>query len=145
MHEFMHALGFHHEQSRTDRDEYVFVNYTNIQPGKTNSLRRTYRNYYRWCFYFKRNKLGKEGNFRTYDQDTIQYLGADYDYSKPTGIAFWWSIKLLNYSCGSIEKESILHYGKYGFAIDPTIPTITPIPDASVEIGQREGFSEVSN
>jgi len=33
MHEFLHAFGFHHEQKRGDRDDYVYVNYDNIQPG----------------------------------------------------------------------------------------------------------------
>jgi len=55
MHELMHSSGFHHEQSRTDRDDFVFVNYDNIQPGK-------------------------ENNFVSYSQDVIQYLGAPYDY-----------------------------------------------------------------
>lgn len=34
-----------------------------------------------------------------------------------------------------------MHYGAYGFAVDPTIPTII-VPDG-VSIGQRVGFSEV--
>lgn len=91
IHEFMHAFGFHHEQSRTDRDDYVIINYPNIQPGK-------------------------EGNFNKYDTETIQNLGTSYDYG------------------------SVLHYSGYGFAIDPTIPTI--IVPQGVSIGQRVGFSD---
>ena len=33
MHEMMHALGFFHEQSRTDRDDYVMVLWWNVEPG----------------------------------------------------------------------------------------------------------------
>ena len=34
LHEFMHALGFYHEQSRYDRDNHVTINWSNIQAGK---------------------------------------------------------------------------------------------------------------
>ena len=32
VHEFMHALGYMHEQNRADRDQFVFINATNISP-----------------------------------------------------------------------------------------------------------------
>ncbi|XP_070580371.1 zinc metalloproteinase dpy-31-like [Ptychodera flava] len=38
IHEFLHALGFFHEQSRPDRDDFVEVNFDNIQEGKEHNF-----------------------------------------------------------------------------------------------------------
>ncbi|XP_073761347.1 meprin A subunit alpha isoform X2 [Callorhinus ursinus] len=54
-HEILHALGFYHEQSRTDRDDYVNIWWDEILPGF-------------------------EHNFNTYDDTYITDLNTPYDY-----------------------------------------------------------------
>uniref|UniRef100_A0AAY4CPM6 Metalloendopeptidase n=1 Tax=Denticeps clupeoides TaxID=299321 RepID=A0AAY4CPM6_9TELE len=54
-HEFLHALGFWHEQSRSDRDDYVGIVWDQIQTGK-------------------------EHNFNLYDDGVSSSLGVPYDY-----------------------------------------------------------------
>nr|XP_040039993.1 meprin A subunit beta-like [Gasterosteus aculeatus aculeatus] len=54
-HEFLHALGFWHEQSRADRDDYVNIMWDRIKPGK-------------------------EHNFKAYDDTVSSALGVPYDY-----------------------------------------------------------------
>ncbi|XP_069548036.1 meprin A subunit beta [Brachyistius frenatus] len=54
-HEFLHALGFWHEQSRADRDDYVKIMWDRISEGK-------------------------EHNFNTYNDTTSSSLGVPYDY-----------------------------------------------------------------
>ncbi|XP_009681352.2 meprin A subunit beta isoform X1 [Struthio camelus] len=55
-HEFLHALGFWHEQSRSDRDDYVSIVWDRIQSGK-------------------------EHNFNKYDDKTSDSLNVPYDYT----------------------------------------------------------------
>ncbi|CAL4083015.1 unnamed protein product [Meganyctiphanes norvegica] len=54
-HEFLHALGFHHEQTRWDRDEYVTIS---------------------WDYM----KHGSEGNFAIHEEDKATGFGFPYDY-----------------------------------------------------------------
>ncbi|ODN02524.1 Zinc metalloproteinase nas-13 [Orchesella cincta] len=56
VHELIHALGFHHEQSRTDRDQFVKIKWENIERGKQN-------------------------NFDKYAASVISPFGVTYDYS----------------------------------------------------------------
>ncbi|KAK9302728.1 hypothetical protein QLX08_005348 [Tetragonisca angustula] len=55
VHELLHALGFYHQQSAANRDEWVKINWENIQSGK-------------------------EHNFNKYDNDTVTDYGISYDY-----------------------------------------------------------------
>lgn len=56
LHELLHAIGFMHEQSRPERDDFVYVHYNNIKPGS-------------------------EGNFRKADTKSSHGYGVPYDYN----------------------------------------------------------------
>ncbi|XP_034178612.1 seminal metalloprotease 1 [Osmia lignaria lignaria] len=56
VHELMHAVGFYHQQSAADRDEWVTINWENVKPGK-------------------------EHNFNKYDNRTVTDYGIGYDYT----------------------------------------------------------------
>ncbi|XP_001844560.2 blastula protease 10 [Culex quinquefasciatus] len=55
VHEFLHSLGFYHQQSATDRDDFVDVILDNIQDGK-------------------------QHNFNVYPADVVTDFGVRYDY-----------------------------------------------------------------
>ncbi|XP_044190555.1 hatching enzyme 1.2-like [Thunnus albacares] len=88
-HELLHTLGFHHEHNRSDRDQYVRINWENIPAANS---------------------------FDFHKKDTSN-LNTPYDYS------------------------SVMHYGRTAFSSGGD--TITPIPDPSVPIGQRDDMSDI--
>ncbi|GCC35821.1 hypothetical protein chiPu_0014309 [Chiloscyllium punctatum] len=89
-HEFLHAIGFQHEQSRSDRDLYIQIIWENI----SDDLKYNF------------NKL-----------DTNN-LGTKYDYG------------------------SVMQYGRTAFSKNGR-PTMVPIPDSDIELGQMRGLSTV--
>ncbi|KAF3702690.1 Low choriolytic enzyme [Channa argus] len=66
-HELLHALGFYHEHTRSDRDKYVKINWANIEDGydvnfqlqNTNNLNVTYD--YSSVMHYARTAFGKNG------------------------------------------------------------------------------------
>ncbi|XP_033220934.1 astacin-like [Belonocnema kinseyi] len=55
VHEFMHAIGFFHQHSAANRDNYVTIHWENIEPGRAH-------------------------NFKKFDNDTVTEFGVEYDY-----------------------------------------------------------------
>ncbi|XP_011346875.1 zinc metalloproteinase nas-4 [Ooceraea biroi] len=92
VHELMHAVGFLHEQSRYERDGYVYILWQNILNGHS-------------------------GNFEKASRGTTDAFGVGYDY------------------------DSVMHYSKNAFSKNGQ-PTIVPIGNSRIELGQREGFSK---
>lgn len=50
LHELMHAIGMHHEQSRDDRDRYIKIFYDNIVGGTGNKNMNIYPTFDRYPY-----------------------------------------------------------------------------------------------
>lgn len=55
IHELLHAVGFYHQQSASDRDDYIIIYWDNI-------------------------RRGREHNFNKYDESKVTNYGVSYDY-----------------------------------------------------------------
>lgn len=97
IHEIFHALGRIHEQSRTDRDNHIIINWENIKEGNSHA-NSSVKFYARSSHYFI-NK-GRERQFKKFESNT---RGQRYDYG------------------------SIMHYGAKTFTKNgkDTITTLT--------------------
>jgi len=85
LHELIHALGFSHEQNRPDRDDFVIVQWQNIQAGVIDILKNFDNmlavvvtgtlNYYHFVFF----TVGKERNFIKRNSSVASSFGVPYD------------------------------------------------------------------
>ena len=69
-HEIIHAIGFYHEQSRTDRDKYVQINLKNVKKRSRHNFKK---------YIDKRGHTGTD--IGTYDYNSIMHYSA-YAFSK---------------------------------------------------------------
>ncbi|NBC04626.1 MAG: hypothetical protein GVY20_13090, partial [Bacteroidetes bacterium] len=142
-HEIMHALGFWHEHSRADRDDYVIINEENIENEKDHA-------------FTKKRGYSPE---TPYDYNSIMHYGSfdfsidkpnwPFDKGKPTITKLDGSIIESNRdNISSYDIDKI--YELYPELVEPTIETssITSITRKSAKSGGtvlNNGGAEVSN
>ncbi|XP_019627854.1 PREDICTED: uncharacterized protein LOC109472514 [Branchiostoma belcheri] len=71
VHEFMHALGFWHEQSRYDRDNFVTIYLDNVKPGRNGEKDYYYGNFDRLT------RINSQTLDTTYDYHSVMHYPTD--------------------------------------------------------------------
>lgn len=127
-HETMHALGFFHEQSRKDRDDFVTIAWNNIQKDNWDQFEK-----------YQSNLLGLP-----YDYDSIMHYGWNYfanDRSSPTIVpkkkASIGNRKLM--SPGDVQKINILYECSGARAPSPSSGSSSGSPRPSSGSGSSSG------
>ena len=108
-----HALGFYHEQSRTDRNDYVQINWENIEDGYA-------------------------GNFLRYPASVIDPFGEEYDY----GSVMHYSSTGFSVNGEETITPLASHITRLFPFISRETISISISQDPEAEIGQRIGLSD---
>ncbi|GFY62003.1 astacin-like metalloprotease toxin 1 [Trichonephila inaurata madagascariensis] len=92
VHEFLHALGFEHEHNRSDRDDYLTINWENIEQ--------------QWYYAFKKLRPEQNRLLSSFDYDSIMLYGEK-------SFAKSWSVKSMTAKDGRFLDEA---YNKPGMS-----------------------------
>lgn len=117
IHEFLHCLGFIHQHSSPERDEFITINWDNIDKGNAGVA-----HYQSSLVHFTIIPiLEYYNNFDAYTEGPVTDFGVPYD------------------------PFSVMHYSEYAFSTnqDKTIDLRDGLLDVEAErsIGQREGLT----
>lgn len=145
-HEFMHALGFVHEQSRSDRDHYVTIVWKNIMPGwdELSPHQHHVTTFKKFVSFFFVNLVPAffTDHIHNFRKQTTNNLNSPYDYTSVMHYGRWGKI-IVCYAMflwGLTTIYLMYFWCRYAFSEDGG-PTIIPKPDPYIPIGQRDGPS----
>ncbi|TNN52351.1 High choriolytic enzyme 1 [Liparis tanakae] len=130
-HELLHALGFNHEQTRSDRDSYIRVQWENILDGMAYNF----------------NKIATLNQGTPYDYGSVmQYEKYGRRHTHVTSISMCsdmsdWEQDTLEAPCWLTLGKSNGLNTRYAFSKNNR-PTMVPIPNSNVPFGQATQMSK---
>ncbi|XP_039642937.1 high choriolytic enzyme 1-like [Perca fluviatilis] len=100
-HEFNHALGFRHEHTRSDRDTYVRINWTNIEPEEAKNFNKQDSNNLNTPYDYNSIMEYARTAFSINGQDTITPIpNHNVQIGQRQGLSYWDIIRINKlYSC----------------------------------------------